>query len=59
MLYILFWKSQVYLKKGTLTILLYSESTMVQGKKYETPTSDKMAQGDDKPTNSLSHWYQW
>ena len=59
MSYILFWKSQVYLKKGTVTILLYSESTMVQGKKYETPTNDKVAKGDDKPTNSLSHWYQW
>ena len=56
MSYILFWKSQVYFKKGTVTILLYSESTMVQSKKYETPTSDKVAQGDDKPTNSLSDW---
>ena len=38
MSYILFWKSQVYFKKGTVTILLYSESTMVRSKKYETPT---------------------
>ena len=59
MSYILFWKSQVYFKKGTVTILLYAESTMVQSEKYKTPTSDKVAQGDDKPTNSLSDWYQW
>ena len=59
MSYILFWKSQVYFKKVTVTILFYSESSMVQGEKYKTPTSDKVAQGDDKPTNSLSDWYQW
>ena len=32
-----------------------SKNTMVQGERYKTPSSGKVTQGDDTPTNSLSN----